>query len=61
MVNAVMGYGMVTPFEVMELPEDWMLAFEGLAMKLPDLRKSVAEVERLKNEWRQNYRQRYMQ
>jgi hypothetical protein len=38
-----------------------MYAFEGLAMKLPDLRKSVLEVEAIKNQWRQDYRKRYKQ
>ena len=59
MINSVMGYGMVSPWDVNHIPENWLAAFEGIAMDLPRMRSKVAEIETIKNKWRTEYKQRY--
>ena len=59
MINGVMGYGMVSPWDVSHIPDEWLLAFEGIAARLPGIRKQWVEVEAIKNKWRSEYKQRY--
>lgn len=47
------------PWEVEHIPDNWIYAIEGFALRLPGLQRGMNEVETIKAKWRQNYKQRY--
>ncbi len=44
-INQIMGGAFISPWEVDELPAEWLDAFDALAVDLPAMRKGQAEVE----------------
>lgn len=57
-VNEAAGGAVIAPWEVEELPEEWIDAARGLAVELPELRKGAAKVEDWKEKWRKEHRKR---
>jgi hypothetical protein len=47
-INGIMGGAFVSPWEVEDLPGEWLDAFDALAVDLPQMRKGQAEVEATK-------------
>lgn len=44
LVNRLMGGVMVTPWNVDELPNDWLDAFDALVWELPSMREGQAKI-----------------
>ena len=43
-VNRVMGGVMVTPWDIDQMPNDWLDAFDVLVWQLPDMRSAQAKI-----------------
>lgn len=52
MINQVMGGAFVAPWDVDELPDEWLDVFRALAVDLPGLRAGKAQVEERLEKWR---------
>ncbi len=50
-INQVMGGAAVMPWEVDELPEEWIDLFNGMVDELPAMAKMVQEQEQARGEW----------
>lgn len=46
MINRVSGGAVIAPWQIGELPEDWLDLFRGLVVQLPQMRRARAEAER---------------
>lgn len=51
-INQALGGAFVGPWDVDELPDEWLDAFRGLAVDLPGMREGKAKVEERLVEWR---------
>lgn len=47
----------IAPWEIDELPMDWLDTFDGLTEDLPEMRKGAAQVEAIKEKWRKSHPQ----
>jgi hypothetical protein len=50
-INQVVGGAAVMPWEVDELPDEWMDAFAGIADDLPEVTAMVRAQEKVRDEW----------
>lgn len=50
-VNQVVGGAAVMPWEVDELPEEWLDLFSGMVDELPRMNEMVKEQEKTRDEW----------
>jgi len=50
-INQVVGGAAVMPWEVDELPEEWLDLFSGMVDELPAVRQMVQEQESMRQEW----------
>jgi hypothetical protein len=50
-INRVVGGAAVMPWEVDELPDEWMDAFTGIADDLPEVTAMVRAQEQTRDEW----------
>lgn len=44
-INRLSGGNIVAPWEVEQLPEEWLIAYSKLAEQLPTLREKVQRIE----------------
>jgi len=59
-INQVIGGAAVMPWEVDELPEEWLDLFSGMVDELPAMIELVKEQEKAKDEWlRKNEYRKY--
>ena len=54
-VNAAAGGAVVAPWEIEQLPEDWLDAATGLTVELADYRKGQGEVDDILEKWRSDH------
>ena len=54
-VNLALGGSFVTPWDVAELPDDWISAVLGFTDRLPTMKKGRSEVEKKLEEIRQRH------
>jgi len=52
MINRTCGGAVIAPWQVGELPEDWLDLFRGLVVQLPQMRQARAEAQRALDEAR---------
>jgi len=50
-INQVVGGAAVMPWEVDELPEEWIDLFNGMVDELPAVTRMVEEQEQARGEW----------
>lgn len=59
-INQVMGGAAVMPWEVDELPEEWLDLFSGMVDELPEMNRMVKEQESTREAWlRKNEYRKY--
>lgn len=51
-INEIAGGSIVAPWEVNELPPEWIEAVLGLTDRLPGLQKGMQKVAEIQNAWR---------
>lgn len=51
-VNAALGGQYVTPWEVGQLPQDWVDACIALSVKLPEMKKNMKEMDDFLAQWK---------
>lgn len=56
-INRICGGAVISPWEIDDLPMDWLDTFEGLAVDLPKMRKGQGQVESFKERWRKQHPQ----
>lgn len=54
-INQQVGGFMIAPWDISELPEDWLLVFDGLANQLPELQVAQNKVTDKLAELRKRY------
>jgi len=54
-INRTLGGVVVRPWEVDELPDEWIDTIMALATELPGYRKGLATVEDVLSKWRQSH------
>ena len=54
-INSTVGYPLVAPWEVDQLPGDWLDAFMALSDRLPAMRAGKRKVEDRLAEWRASH------
>ncbi len=52
MINRACGGAVIAPWQVGELPEDWLDLFRGLTVQLPEMKRARAEAQRALDEAR---------
>jgi hypothetical protein len=52
MINRVLGGALVAPWEVDELPNEWLDVFRAMAVELPELRQGKQRVQERLAQWR---------
>lgn len=57
-VNQAAGGTVVTPWEVDELPMEWIEAANGLMLELPGMRKGRQTVDKILEKWRKEHARR---
>lgn len=58
MINSQVGGAVVAPWDVGELPGDWLDALIGMATEVPRMAQGKQKVESVLENWRQAHRQR---
>jgi hypothetical protein len=53
MINRMSGGVVVAPWDVWQLPQDWLDAFKALAVDLPNYKKGIQRVNELAAAWRE--------
>jgi hypothetical protein len=54
-INKAMGGAMIAPWELDELPEDWLDALMGMGTDLSNYRSGKAKVEEIFAKWRNKH------
>jgi hypothetical protein len=55
-INRACGGVVVAPWEIDQLDDDWLEAFDGLAERLPAMQKGAKRAEQAAEEWRAKFR-----
>ena len=56
LINSIMGGIAVLPWEIDELPDEWIVPFEALLTDYSEARKSMVEIEGIKAAWRAKHK-----
>ncbi|NSW52210.1 MAG: hypothetical protein HPY85_06875 [Anaerolineae bacterium] len=51
MVNRMSGGAVISPWEVGELPQDWVDVFLGMTSELPTMREGFRKIESAREKW----------
>jgi hypothetical protein len=54
-INSYLGGAVVAPWEISELPDDWLEAINGLTIDLPEINAGQAQVDSILSEWRKKW------
>ena len=55
MVNSVLGGAAGMPWEIDDIPDEWLYAFEGITLRLPKMTAGLQKIEGFKAKWRASH------
>lgn len=55
-INTYIGGGVIAPWEVDQLPEEWLDAINGLTIELPGMAKGYQQINEYLEKWRAQWR-----
>ncbi len=52
-INTICGGAVIAPWQISELPMDWIEIFRAVAERLPKIKQGVRKVQDIVNRWKE--------